>query len=68
MCIFILHFLYILIVSLTTDKLIAFSNPNTPVDCFEVIGADHIYFGKEEIVGKQIAMCLDKNYLQNSNR
>ena len=37
------------------------------MDCFEVIGADHIYFGKEEIVGKQIAMCLDKNYLQNSN-
>lgn len=49
-----------------TDKLIAFANPNASVECFEIIGADHIYFGKEEIVGKQIAICLDKSYLQNS--
>ena len=48
------------------DKLISFANPNTSVECLEIIGADHIYFGKEEIVGKQIASCLDKNYIQNS--
>lgn len=49
------------------DKLIAYASPNAFVECYEIIGADHIYFDRERIVGKQIAMCLDKNYLLNSN-
>ena len=47
------------------NKLIMYANPNVKVECYEVINADHIYYGKEKDVGKIIAECLNRRYLSN---
>lgn len=48
-------------------KFIQFANSTTNVECREVKGADHIYFGKEEEIGREIVSCLNKNNLHSAN-
>ena len=50
------------------DKLVIYANPNTNVEYYEIPDADHIYYGKEEIVGKQIADTLNKHSKLNSKK
>ncbi len=49
------------------SKLIIYANPSIIVDCHEIADADHIYFGKEEIVGQKVAESLNKRHLSSSN-
>lgn len=44
-------------------KFIQFANPITNVECCEINGADHIYFGKEEEIGIEIISYLNRNNL-----
>ena len=44
-------------------KFIQFANPITNVECCEINGADHNYFGKEEEIGIEIISYLNRNNL-----